>query len=831
MHFPALSFLWVVLLLGSASFASVSGQTDPTDFLGRTPGEAFTPHHRLVDYCEHVAAASPVAELIEYGTTPEGRPLQVLVFSSPQNLASLEALRLRHLDASSEADLGVVWLSYDVHGNEAVCTEAAIEIIGRLAAQEEPVNVWLEDLIILIDPCLNPDGHERYVQFFQREASSMPNADPFSSEHNEPWPGGRYNHYLFDLNRDWAWLTQVESQSRWDLYRRWMPHVHGDFHEMGYNSPYYFPPAVEPYHEVITEWQRAFQWEIGQATAANFDRRGETYYTDEDFDLFYPSYGDTYPMYHGAIGMTYEQGGSGGAGLLVERADGSLLSLAHRIENHVEGSWTLLETAHRLRGQLVTEFREYQRVNVAGEGLPYAGYLIPSADQEDLLPELLRFFDLHQIQAQQVGASSNRSILGHNYTTGFQEDVMPEAGDIWIPSAGQHARFLSVLMDPAPKLSDSLTYDITAWALPYAHGLQAFACMDPPLRLQELREASPASADLPSADYGWMLPATGPKLGRVLAAAFAEGLTPRMAQKDISWGGELQCPRGTPMFLIGDHPHVDLALKLQRVLAESGGTAMAIPGGMTPVGPDLGSEHVRTLRAPRIGLATGEGVSATSMGAVWWHLESQLHYPVTRIHWDDVDADALDELDVFVLPGGWYDASADAFDALSAFSREGGWIVSMGNGTDGLLRATNRGAPVGLEAEEETFVALEDEQRQRARGRIEGAVYVTETDPSHPLAWASPGPVFTLQNSSRRQNANLNGGQPAVWIQENDEPLAGFAGDRLTPVPEDLWVAGSLRNGAGGFLCFSDDPLFRGFWTSGQTLFNQAIFVAPSFLE
>lgn len=820
-------------LMGLFEVSSVLSQTaSPADFLGREPGTAFTPHHRLVDYCEHVASHSSFAKLISYGVTPEGRPLQVLVFSSPDNLNQLEALRLRHLDAQSNEDLGVVWLSYDVHGNEAVCTESAIEVIGKLAMGEGESAAWLEDMVVLVDPCLNPDGHERYVQFFQREASATPNSDASSIEHDEPWPGGRLNHYLFDLNRDWAWLTQDESQMRWDLYRQWMPHVHGDYHEMGYNSPYYFPPAVEPYHEVISDWQRAFQWEIGQATASNFDARGETYYTDEDFDLFYPSYGDTYPMYHGAIGMTYEQGGSGGAGLAVEREDGSTLTLAQRIENHVESSWVLLETAFRLREQLVSEFRDWQRMNLAGEDLDYSGYLIPKQNQSDLIQELIGFLQTHELDVKRVSNPQNRAIVGRNYATGRNEAVMPETGDLWIPAQGRHARFLSVLMDPNPILSDSLTYDITAWALPYAYGLEAFACSDAPMNLSSWPVEKPPHSPIAGEAYGWMFPVQGIAMGKLLAKAFNLGLSPRVCDMDLSWGPDLNAPKGTPMFIAADHAELEDWLDRLNQLSEfTGIAATEMPGGMTSAGPDLGSSQIQKLRAPRIACATGSPVSATAMGSVWWHIEQNLEYPLTRLSFTDLTVEQLEPFDVFILPSGWYGAESGPLEAIQQYAAEGGWVVAISGAFSSMLTTLNRSDAISPESPDDAFVSYEDQRRNRASGRIEGAVFLTQNDPSNPLLWATPGPVYSLQNSSRRQSADLSGGQQAVWIPAGTEQNAGFAGARLTPVPEDIWVAGSMRISQGGLAGFADDPLFRGFWTSGQTLFNQAIFVAPAFMK
>lgn len=811
--------LSIVFAISSVAQAPLN----PENYLGRTAGETFTPHHKVVDYCEHVASNSEQVHLIEYGVTPEGRPLQVLLFSSDDNLNRLEELRKMHLNPEA-ADFPVIWLSYDVHGNEAVCTEAAIELIGRLSAGDTEVEAWLEEMVIIVDPCLNPDGHERYVNFFNGQVGIHPNSDSNSSEHDEPWPGGRYNHYLFDLNRDWAWLVQPESQARWNLYSQWMPHVHGDFHEMGYDSPYYFPPAVEPYHEVITDWQRAFQWEIGQATSANFDQRGELYYTDEDFDLFYPSYGDTYPLYHGAIGMTYEQGGSGAAGLSVERADGSILTLADRIENHVESSWVLLQTSYKLREQLTTEFREWQRVNIAGEGADYAGYLFPLQDQTHLLPDLQAFLAAHGIESFEVTGSVHKPIRSRHYTSGNWSQTTPQSGDLWIPAAGTHGRFLQVLMDPAPKLSDSLTYDITAWALPYAHGLEAWACLDAPTAISPALNVKPQISLSPNA-FGWAVPIQGPNMGRFLASAFQNGLEVLMCSEAIGWPGKNFSP-GTPIIRRSSAQDVEV---LQDMLSELGLSAQEIPGGLTSEGPDLGSEKFRTLQAPRVACLTGSPCSATGVGAVWSHFELDLGYPLTRLNLNSINAEMLAEYDVCILPAGWYGGKEDAMNALKEYAQNGGWIIGLADAVPAWVNSFGGLTSVMPESAGDEPVAYADESRDRARGRIEGAVYKTERDATHPLCWSTPGPYFSLQNSSRRFAREGSRSSAAIWIEEKSAPLAGFAGERLTPTPEDLWIAGSWSTGAGGVALFGEDPLFRGFWSSGKTLFNQALFILPSF--
>ncbi len=302
--------MFLAALLSITTYAQVP---TPALFLGYELGERFTPHYRVIDYYERVADEVPNISMRQYGETNEHRPLVLTYITAPENIDKLDEIRRANLqragmedDApSGYDDISIVWLSYNVHGNEAVTTEAALQVLYDLADKSNNrTQAWLKNTVVIIDPCINPDGRERYVNWYNQRGARVPNPAPEAWEHTEPWPGGRTNHYYFDLNRDWAWATQKESRERLVMYNDWLPHIHVDFHEQGVNIPYYFAPAAEPFHKLITDWQRNFQTQIGENNARYFDEAGWLYFTRERFDLFYPSYGDTYPTYNGAIGMT-----------------------------------------------------------------------------------------------------------------------------------------------------------------------------------------------------------------------------------------------------------------------------------------------------------------------------------------------------------------------------------------------------------------------------------------------------------------------------------------------------------------------------------------------
>ena len=443
----------------------------PSEFLGYELGSQFSRHHQVVDYFKHVAAQMPGQVKLEtYGETYERRPLYLAYVSSEENMRNLETIRQNNLKnagvlggGSNNQDIAIVWLSYNVHGNEASSIEASMLTIYKLLTEKQS---WLENTVVIIDPCINPDGRDRYANWFNETSSRPYDIDQQASEHNEPWPGGRANHYLFDLNRDWAWATQIESQSRLKVYNKWLPHIHVDFHEQGINEPYYFAPAAEPYHEIISDWQRDFQTQIGNNHARYFDKEGWLYFTRERFDLYYPSYGDTYPTYLGAIGMTYEQAGHGRGGLGVLNDEGIVLTLKDRIAHHTTAGLSTVEISSQNAARLNSEFKKFFN----NSGLKYKSYVMQGdADKIEALKSLL---DKHEIK---YGSANSGRVSGYKYSASGQGSMNTSGKDLVVSTDQPKGKMVKVLFEPEGKLSDSLTYDITAWSLPYAYGLEAIA--------------------------------------------------------------------------------------------------------------------------------------------------------------------------------------------------------------------------------------------------------------------------------------------------------------------------------------------------------------------
>jgi hypothetical protein len=279
-----------------------------------------------------------------------------------------------------------------------------MKVLYELTTSKKPkVKAWLDNVLIVIDPCLNPDGRERFVNWYKQAKGNSPTIDSNALEHNQPWPNGRFNHYFFDLNRDWSFLTQKESQQRIIFYRKVMPQIHIDFHEMSIESPYFFGPSVQPFHQAITNWQKEFQKIAARNSAKHFDRNSWLYFSRETFDMLYPGYGDTWPTFNGAIGLTYEQGGSKKAGLVTQLKNGNMLTLNDRLEHHFVSSLAIIETAFMNKEKLLNEFEKYFKTAVSNPKGKYKTYLIKNKNRKSgeinsKIKNLLNLLDKQGVQ-------------------------------------------------------------------------------------------------------------------------------------------------------------------------------------------------------------------------------------------------------------------------------------------------------------------------------------------------------------------------------------------------------------------------------------------------
>jgi hypothetical protein len=763
--------------------------------------------------------------------------LLIAVVGSRENVARMESVRKSNLAMAGMDDgpvlsdaPAIVWLSYGVHGNESVSTEAALRTLYELAdAGNARAQGWLANTVVLIDPCINPDGRDRYVDWYNRVVGRFPAANPDDWTHHEPWPGGRTNHYYYDLNRDWAWASQQETQRRLALYNDWMPHVHVDFHEQGINAPYYFAPAAEPFHEAITPWQREFQTTIGENHARYFDQNNWLYFTRETFDLLYPGYGDTWPTYNGAIGMTYEQAGGGGAGLAVVTAERDTLTLADRIEHHYTTGMSTIEVSSRDASRLLREFRAFFDAAQSDQGRGARAYVIRTRGDEDNARSLASLLDLQGIT---YGFASNAGVVrGFKYSDGEQGSFSVETGDLVIRAAQPKATLLKVLFEPQASLSDSLTYDITAWALPYLFDLEAVAATQnvaatsaPPWRT-----TIGDSADRP---YAYLAAAESFADHQFLASLLTKNVSVRVATRAFAVANT-DYPRGTIVITrTGNEPLGTAFDDIVRKTAVDHEQSLApVTSGFVTRGPDFGSSAVAYLAKPVIGVVGGSEVSSYSLGSLWHYFDRQLGYPVNILPTSSLGRVRWSDYDVVVLPSGSYNdvLREGVLDEIKTWTRGGGRLIALEraasflSGKDG-FDLKQRQAKTDTSTSNPAEQSYGDRRRRSISEDIPGAIYKARLDPTHPLAYGFRETLPVLRRSTSAFEPLKGPSNWNVGIIESGSPVSGFAGHETREVVDGSLFVGVQRMGRGSVVYFADDPLFRGLWHAGKQLFGNAVF-------
>lgn len=810
-------------------------QKSPNEFLPHRLGEQFTPHHLLNAYFEQLATASPSTMRLEkYGLTNEARPLQIAVFSSVENMGRLEQIRLNNLRLAGMAEgapdlsnpIAIVWLSMSVHGNEPSGAECSMELAHRLATQTDPkVKEWLKNTVVVLDPALNPDGYDRYTHWHRMAGNFLQNTDPNAREHREPWPGGRVNHYYFDLNRDWAWATQVESKQRLAVYHRWLPHVHPDVHEQGINDPYYFAPAAEPMHELITPWQRDFQVEIGENNARHFDNNGWFYFTKEVFDLFYPSYGDTYPTFNGAIGMTYEQAGGPRGGRAIETDNGDTLTLRDRIAHHLTTALSTIEVSSKSARPLVENFREYYRRTASQPQGPYKAFVVREVNDPNKIQALCQLLDQHFIRYGRVGNGLS-GIKAFDYSSGKEISASINPNDLVISAYQPHSVLVQALFEPEAKLADSMTYDITAWSLPFAHGLEAYALkerLDPKKPFEPYRPQKDMATATP---YAWCVHRRSLAEAAFVGELLQKGVRVRTASEPFTMA-EQQYAAGAFTISKADNRSMQSELEALVTAAAERANVRLYPvfSGFSAKGKDLGSESFQLLQAPQIALVYGDEVEENSFGHTWFFFERELGYPVSPIALNRLNNLDLSRYTTLIFPHGQYSLDDKTLETITMWIEKGGRLIGFEGGAKAFadkegFDLKSKEAPKRDSAQQHK--PYNTRQRDGISDGLPGAIVRSTVDNSHPLAFGFPGHYHSLKTLSDAYEMPERADVP-IYLEENYLSY-GFIGSRVRPQLKKTPIAIVQKMGGGEAVLLIDNPVFRSFWQQGKILFANALF-------
>jgi len=799
-------------------------------------GKEYTLHEDVFRYLDEIDNKSNLVTQLVYGKTHEGRKLKVYMISDPENLKNLEEIRQSNLFAAGldkkPENLNqklLVWMSFGVHGNEAGTTESVLNIIYNLTSgKNADVAAWLKKAVVIIDPSSNPDGNNRYTQFIKSVSHKHAHPGLVDREHMEPWPGGRYNHYLFDLNRDWAWQTQIETSSRIALYNQWMPHIHADFHEMGYNANYYFAPAAEPLHKFISDFQRKVQTDIGKNHAKHFDKNGWLYFTREIFDLFYPSYGDTYPTYNGAVGMTYEQAGHGRSGRAIVLNNGDTLTVEDKIRHNTVVALSTIEESVRQEKDILKQFEQYFQQSATQPKGKYTWYLLK---KEPGLARLTKLLDKTGISYQYVSASAK--VKGYHYQSNREEPADAEVGDVLINARQPRSVLLQILMEEESELSDSLTYDISAWSLPFVYDVSCYGFKENPGFKSSSVTPLPEISSCKEASYAYGFKWNDPSSSALLASLYKKGYKARVTLKKVRFNGQSLEPGDVVITRADNKWKNNFDQEIQAILQDK---MICLPSGFSDQGGDLGGYSFNILQQPKVLLLSGEGTDANSFGEVWYYFENHLDYPISVVDVKKFDPAFLKSYNCLIMPNGYYRLDDYKMKAVTEWVSKGGKLILMENAVqlfnsdDALklekyltdeVKSEKEKAQKSQELDNINKPYQGQERREISKGTA-GAIVLNDVDNTHPLGYGLKNTYYSLKT-----NASSFPMQKNMWnvikVPENYKKY-GFIGHEFKKEIGGSLSFGARNHGQGFVIYMNDNPLFRGFWDKGFQVFSNAVF-------
>lgn len=815
----------------------------PEEFLGYELGTQFTLHHQALDYFKYIAGQSDEASYLSYGKTYEGRELAVVFVSSPENIESLEQIRKANLintglmdGDSSGKQIPFVWLSYNVHGNESVGMEASLKTLYTLVSRSfEGVTDWLKECVIVIDPCQNPDGRDLYANRYMKSQSVTPNPNPDDWQHHQGWPSARLNHYLFDLNRDWVWQTQAETEQRLKLYNQFMPHVHADFHEMGSGSTFFFAPGADPWHDAITPWQHEFHKLTSKANAELFDEAYKLYFTKESFDLFCPSFGDTWPLFNGAMGFTYEQGGGGYAGLALDNEAGDTLTLGNRIQGHFMASMATIKVSYENREKLIIEFNKFFKSGLDNPVFEYESVIIKGDNEKSAITDLLKLLEKNQIRYSLAG-NIGKTYKGFDYLSNKEGEVKISEGDILVSARQPQSHLVKVMFEPDSEYNDSLSYDLTAWALPYVYNIKAYAVKDKIQKSDKELKIKSVNNEIPETKpYAYIVANQGFHELKFMSALLKNKIRVRSMLKTFSVN-DIDFNRGSLIIARGDNLNIkgDFDSMIIEYANKNGVRLFPASTGMVQKGKDLGSNYASLKYKPRIAIIGGQGVSTGGFGELWYFLERDLNYPYTIIGLDYISSVNLTEYDIILLPSGTYSKQKEK---LTGYVKEGGRLVAFGNAVKLFADEESTNLQKAVEArkkekekEEKKLTRgdtthlkkFENQRRERLKERSAGSIYRVGLDHTHPYAFGLGKEWFMMKTSTDHYPFLAKGNNIAYIL--NNEPLAGFAGNEFKKNVKNTIIVASENIGRGEVVYITDSPYYRAYWESGRILLGNILF-------
>ena len=796
----------------------------PEEFLGYPIGEMQTRHDLIVSYMEYLSNVSDKAQILHYGQTYEKRKLVILAISSSDKIIDLEKIRENHISyldpehpnyskESKPENLPVIInLAYSVHGNEPSTSEAALLTAYTLiSSKSDEISKYLSDSIILIDPTLNPDGRDRHTHWVNTYKGSPLVDDPQDAEHNEYWPGGRTNHYWFDLNRDWYLGIHPESRSKLKWYHSWKPNVTADFHEMGTNSTYFFVPfkpngSLNPV--IPKENYDYFNFLFGSYFADALDEMGTLYFTREIFDRTYPGYGSAYPDYLGGIGLLFEQASSRG---FKQKTQFGEITFPFTIKNQYVSGMTTVKASVANKEKLKDyQSNFYKSAITDSSRKKVRGYIFNEGNDKNKTKAFIDKLKLHDIK------------------------VLNNKEQFYVPTVQKNYRLVRSFFETHQQYRDSVFYDASAWSMANIYDIDYSASnkdfvgeevddIDELFEVNEFSESNYAYI-IDSQDYN--IPAVTYDLlnNEVFTSASFKPFTIQTSTGTKSFNyGSLMIPLSVQKKLNSD----ELYEKMKSIQKKYDVNIYSVESGLSSSGVDLGSGYVMPLNKPSAMMLIGTGVRSYEAGEVWHLLDQRVGMPITKVPMRNFDNISMDKYNVLVLVSGNYKFSDNQIEKIKTWAENGNTIISIGSGSKLLIdkKIVDENLLEKEESNAMNYLAYGDARENRGKEQIGGVILNSIIDLSHPLAFGYENNTLPLyKNNSIWLKPSKNNYSSVVRYSDNSLIDGFLSENNKEKIKESVSLVVS-RVGRGIAVMFADNPNFRGAWYGTNRLFLNAIFL------
>lgn len=798
----------------------------PSKFFGHEVGEWHLTHDKLYFYMLELDRLSDRAKWEEYARSYEGRPLGQLIISSPENIRNIETLRKQHIALCDPApkennNIGnmplFIKLGYGVHGNESSAQNASAMVAYYLtAAQGENIDEMLKNLVILIDPSLNPDGMQRHASWVNQARSLNNNPDPNSWEFSEPWPGGRSNHYWFDLNRDYFSIQHPESRGRIEAFFRWRPNINTDHHEQGSGATFFYMPGIQSRNNPLTPADnQQLTAEIGKYHEKYLNEIGSLYFTEEGYDDFFIGKGSSYPDIHGSVGILFEQAGVRGH---LRETPGLLLSFPYAIRNQVTVSLSTLEAGLAMRVKLLENQRSFYRESYSlADGYPVKAYVFSEKDDQGRLNEFIRILLGQQIRIYKTKKDFAGFRAGESYV---------------VPLRQNEYRFIRSMFEPVTQFTDSSFYDISTWVLPMSLNI-SYAEVKAAKEFdgligEEITEVPGTEGKIEGPDdpYAYLFEWKEYYSPKALYRLQDAGIVTKAAKRQFSYNNNTfkhSFSYGTILVPVFNQPlnKEDLRKLMAEVALECGVTVYGVSTGFTESGMDLGSGNFSVLEKPSVLMVIGDGTGSTDAGEIWHLLDEKFSIPVTMVTPSRLGTLNLERYNRIIIAGS-PEISQAGIENIRTWNRRGGVIVATEGGNNWLVR--NKFADIEFvpSAESPIRAGVYAERSANSQTRtIPGTIFQTQLDLTHPLCYGYTRelmPVFKSGTQAARPDKGIYN-NPAVYT--SNPLLSGYCtSDNLSRIKGSAFASVHGQ----GIISIYDNPNFRAVWYGTNKIFLNALF-------